>query len=223
MKLDNESVTKTITGVFSENSIYDYSMVENINLVWSHLTSVSIFLFQIKNYQVLPDFETTTQNLAQQLHPGLKLDFNPLQKTAELGNAFYNDLYNLFSYLEIIMIILLSLKITHASYTLFYRYYEEFLTLRIIGMSKIKLQLIFYLILAIIGNIGLLYGFIAGIALPQVFLLMIRSVITFHGLNVISPNIQEIFMLLILTNLIFLINSFWIVKMHLQEKLVPNN
>ena len=223
LTIDNKTVTKTITGVFSDNSIYDYSILENINYVWNNINSVSMYMFQIKTYKVLSGFESQTQNMTQSLHPGLKLDFSPLQKTGALGQAFYNDIYNLFFYLELIMIILLALKITHASYTLFYRYYEDFLTLRILGMSNKNLQVIFYLVLLLIGNVGLIYGFVAGIALPHIFLLMIRMVIKNEGLYVITPNIQEILLLFTITNVILLINSFWIAKMHLQEKLVPKN
>ena len=223
VQVGSKKVNKTITGVFTDNSFYDYALVDNINTIWSNLSSVSLFQFQIKNDKVFSDFQALVNNIIHNTDPGLELSISPLKKSNDLSEAFYIDIYNLFFYLQIIMLVLLALKITHASFTLYNRFYKDFIILRILGTSNIKLQIEFFIILGIIGNLGVLYGLIAGIALPHVFLLLIRAFVQYQGLYIIVPNMTDILLLFLLTNCFLILNSFWVVKLQVKDKLVTQN
>ena len=220
LQIGKQTVEKTVTGIFSDNGFYNYGLLDNIETIWTNITTVSMFQFEIKNVQVFPAFQTSVNEIVHKVQPDLKLDITPLKKTAALSKSFYNDIYSLFYYLQIIMLLLLALKVTHASYTLYNRYYKDFMVLRIIGESNIKLQLVFYTIIAIIGNIGLVYGLVIGIALPHVFLLITRVFVQYQGLYLIIPSISDIVGLFVLVNVFFIANSFWVAKLHLDIKMV---
>lgn len=223
LEIDSTISTKTITGVLTDNSFYNYGLIENIQNILDKINSISVFQFQIKNHRVLPDFEKEVNNLIELNQPDFKIELSPIQKSGQLAQSFYDDLNGLFYYLQLIMFILLAFKITHASFTLYNRYYKDFMILRILGISRNLLQFNYYFIIFIIGNIGLIYGLVIGIALPHVFLLILKIVIKTQGLQLITPNILDIEFLFFSVNSVFIINSFWVLKLRLEQKLVTKN
>ena len=223
LRIGTVNETKTITGIFSDNSFYNYGILDEIGKIWTNLTTISLFQFQIKNDRVYPAFQASVQGIINNVDPGFQLDISPIQKSNKLSESFYNDIYNLFDYLQIILLLLLALKITHASYTLYNRYYKDLMILKVLGTSGLTLQLEFYTVIAIIGNLGIAYGLVIGIALPHVFLLIIRIFVQYQGLYIIIPSLFDIFLMIIITNAVILLNSLWVIKLHLKDKLVNQN
>lgn len=213
-------IKKQIVGVFKDSSPFYYGFLSEISYDWYNLTYVSAYQFHIKNNLVFPDFKEKLYEIISDSKYNFEISIISLRKSDDLSIAFFEDLRSLFDNLQFLLLILLILKVTHSSFTLFNRYSQEFWVLRTLGMSERNLQLLFYMVLAIIGNIGLAYGIVIGITLPQIILLLFRMIAQYDGLYIIVPSMNDLLFVVILSNIVFALNSFWTRRITMEIKQV---
>ena len=216
---NNLSITRTVVGIFEDNSPWYYGFLADISTYWSNLSYISGFEFQIKNSLTLPAFEQKIDSSLNQLNSNIKIDYINLEQKAQLSLSFYEDMKTLFTYLLELLSILIFLKFFHSSYTLLKRLEPELWICRLIGMSDFQLLILFWQIIIFIGNIGIIFGIFLGLLLPDILLYGLKLVLINSSLFIV-PSLNDILIILVVANLQFILASFLSI---LQNKKVKVN
>lgn len=215
--IPNNSISNvTITGIFTDTGPWYFSLLGELSDIPIPQGLISFIKVQLKNKVNLPVFKDQLQSLATTYHFSNGFAISELNQTDVLANSFFISITDLFNILMLLLFILMSLKLIHSSVTILHRLRYEYLINKILGMSNVELQGIFWLNLVITGNIGVLFGVFIGIALPQLLMVIINP---FFGsyLLVLLPKSSDIIITFVLSNLIFIICSFFTYQLKLED------
>ncbi len=207
-----------VTGVFIDTGPWYFSILASINasLIASSNNMISFMKVQIKNQQNLYLLQNQLNEIASANHYSINIILTELKQSNVLSNSFFEEIVHLFSILMVILFILMALKLVHSSITILHRLRNEFLINKILGMTNLQIQMIFLFNLLITGNIGVILGIFIGIALPQLLMIAINPFFPSH-LLILVPNLSDIGLSLIVSNIIFFICSFFIFQLKLED------
>lgn len=206
---NGSQLDRTIVGIVEDTGPWYYGFLDDFANIWTNLTHVSAFEFQIKNNKVLPVYTQQLNILIQELNLSIQIDIIELNQAINLSRSFNEGLKALFTILLQFCFLFLFLKLFHSSYTLYFRLQHDFWICKIVGMSRRQLQTQLWEIISIIGNIGIIFGFLVGFVLPQFLVLSISPFFDTQNLNII-PALDDLIIVMIFSNILFFINSFWI-------------
>ena len=207
---------KTIVGTFEDFSPWNFGLVEQISSISNETQHYSGFEFQIKNKLVFDIFKSNTDEISSENANGLIIHYDNLKKSAVLIESLYQQIYSLFIFISTFIFILLAIKIIHSSWILFLKLKNNLIISKMIGMSSLSIQIDFFIVLLIIGNLGVLFGIIMGLILPQALSLVINIVSNNFSTN-FTPSTIDVILSIVLTNIIFILSSFWAKKLNFQN------
>ena len=206
----------TITGTFLDSGPWFFSFMGSFNQTYNSAKNISFIKVLLKNKLNLPVFVTELHTLAQNTDGSSSFSLLELKQSDYLANSFFFEILQLFNIMVVFLFVLMALKLIHSAYTILNRLKNEYLIIKILGLSNSRILLIFWLNLAITGNIGVLFGILVGVALPQLLIVMINPFFKSTQL-ILVPCIFHIFFSIIVANIIFLVSSFSILFLKIED------
>ena len=212
LTFNGTTLSRTIVGMFEDSGPWYYGLLDDITNYWSNLTYVNGFEMQIKNNKILDSFKEEINFALLNSSAEIDIDLIKLNQAETVSISFHNELKVLFTILLEFCFLFLFLKLLHSSYVLFQQLYHQFWICKLLGMTKRQLQFLYWKILAITGNLGIIFGFILGLVLPQVLVFGLKPLFNSQNFNIV-PSLNDMVIVFILSNILFFINSFWTYKL----------
>ena len=218
LSLTNTSVNKLITGVISDSGPWYFGLLGSIIPSWNSTSYISGFEFGIKNPSLLTAFETQIASLESSLQrsSGLVLEYQVLNQTTDFSLSLYHELHLLFYYFSLFLLLLMSAKLAHSSLMLYKKMKRELTVCRVLGMSLPVIHGMFFFILFVSGNLGVIFGIFLGVLTPLLLVYSGKLLLNATVLPV-TPSITDLLFLALLSNLIFMFCSFYIYRLHFES------
>ena len=214
--IENSTYHKIITGIVNDSGPWYFGIISSIIPVWNSTSYISGFEFRIKNSQFLNNFEMQIQELKTSLHLTTELDYQALKQTNGFCLSLYNELHLLFIYFSMLLLALMSAKLIHSSFMLYKKMKRELTLCRILGMQLPIIHAMFFFILFVSGNIGVIFGIFLGLLTPLLLVYSGKLLLNATILPV-TPSITDLLFLVLISNLIFAFCSFYIYNLHFDS------